>query len=1044
MTNEEKQTKQERTEKHGSRKMSAINKTIISTILTVFAVFTLLIAVLIKILFTASINNAKETYAEDAHYITESVKNRIGLMANMLQLTQESLSSLNFHSGKANVSANNILQAMVELSPNVHRAWFGLEKGVYLTDRRYFKSFIRQGDAIIETEDPSVTEKLDDPDISPWYTEPLLSGQVYFDNVDIFDDGTSGQIYVATVSVPIYSLGKIIGVCGVNITYHDMFSLNRLQDTELNRTVLLLNQDLKILHAENRAYIFKKLSDFAFTNSKAMAAAVNQGTEYLEETLSPFSGKKSFVSLYPIFIETGTDRQPLFLYIDTPLDVLYAEAYRIIVFISSACIVCMVLIVSIIFFNTNNLVRPIRKLTRQVQQISAAKTVEDYVSPGSDEYLDKNNEIFVLEHAFMNMIDIQKENLNLVEMRVEERTRQLKLMTEEAEAAKARAEDAAEAKTQFLANMSHEIRTPMNAIMGMSELLLSENLGEHQQQYVQDIHTSAISLLDIINDILDLSKIQSGKLNLVQVNYDFPSLVSNVGSMARFLIKNKNIVYKFVSFNDLPKCIFGDDVRLRQVLLNVLSNAIKFTDEGFVRLTICVNETSIRFDIEDTGIGIRAQDIPSLFDAFTQVDLVKNYKKKGTGLGLSITKALLEMMGGKITVESLYGRGSIFHIMIPKILGDASQIREAEENEKVLEAPDARILVVDDNTVNLNVSRGLLQLCKINADTVTSGAEAIEMVRQKQYDIVFMDHMMPEMDGIEATRIIRGMGIKIPIIALSANAVAGVREKFLAAGMNDFLTKPINRAMLKKILLDWIPAEKIREPDTVTHAVPDTETASEFWNKIERIEEISVHAGLERVSGQRNIYESSLKLMLKEIEKCTNNLNNFLMADDMHNFCVEVHSMKGSLANIGAMELSAKARDLEAASDKGNAAFCSVNLPSFLENLSGLASKLKEVFAGKVRNGGAIEIPPDVVQVFEKLTGAFGETNFLLINEAMENLDALNPENDALKEELETIRDAVMMMDYDGASEVIRKLLSAQRGKASRESSSMVTGPSLV
>jgi len=1023
MVKKQEQTKQKKTGTFSLKKISAINRTIISTMLSVFVVFGLLTVILVRILLGTSVNAARETYAEDAYYITQSVKDSMSLMTNMLQLTQQSLASLDFRSTGADTSAGNILLAMMELSPNVYSAWFGLEKGVY-SDHRHFKSYIRHnGGVVTEIDNLQDPETLDNPDISPWYAQPLLSGESYFDNLDLYDYGEEdGPVYAATISIPIRSSGKIIGVCGVDITYRGMLALASLQDEKLNRTVMLLSPDLTILYATDRSLIFSNLQDYPFKAMDDISAAVHHKTEFLRETLSPFSGQQSLVSLHPVFIDAGAERHPLFLYVDTPLDLLFSGAARIIVLIVTACVTCMFLIVGVIFINTNNLVRPIRRLTRQALQISANNIGEDYIPAVSDEHLDEKNEIAVLELAFMKMVDTQREHLDFVEKRVEERTHQLKLMTEEAEAAKARAEDAAEAKTQFLANMSHEIRTPMNAIMGMSELLLAESLGEHQEQYVQDIHTSAIALLDIINDILDLSKIQSGKLSLVPVHYDFPVLVNNVGSMARFLIKNKNIVYKFVTFNELPNCLFGDDVRLRQVLLNVLSNAIKFTEEGYVRLTICVNEASIRFDIEDTGIGIRPKDIPLLFEAFTQVDIQKNYARKGTGLGLSITKALVEMMGGKITVESLYGRGSIFHIMIPKIMGDPSHVRHDDGNEKVIYAPEAQILVVDDNEVNLNVSRGLLQLCKIIPDTVTSGAKAIEMIGRKQYDIVFMDHMMPEMDGIQATQIIREKGVTIPIIALSANAVAGVKEKFLAAGMNDFLTKPINRAALKKVLLDWIPAEKIREPDAEASPAPETETLSDFWTKIERIEEISVHAGLDRVSGQRDIYEGSLKLMIKEIDKCNKNLNEFLASDDMHNFCIEVHSMKGSLANIGAMELSAKARDLEGASNMGNAAFCSVNMPSFLESLNSLGYRLKEAFAEKIQDHGPVEIPPAMAHVFEKLTDAFGETNFVLINDAMESLDAFNPDG-ALKEEIETIKDAVMIMDYDGAAEIIRKLL---------------------
>jgi signal transduction histidine kinase/ActR/RegA family two-component response regulator len=369
-------------------------------------------------------------------------------------------------------------------------------------------------------------------------------------------------------------------------------------------------------------------------------------------------------------------------------------------------------------------------------------------------------------------------------------------------------ESAYQAKTQFLSMMSHEIRTPMNAIIGISEILSSDpKLEPGPRSYVADINSAATALLSIINDILDLSKLELGKMQLSPVNYKFKKLIDNTIAMARFLTSESNINLNLENSINYPLYLFGDDVRLRQVLLNIIGNAIKFTKNGSVTVKVMEVGTKIVFEIIDTGIGIKKEDLPFLFQAFQQVDVAKNRHIRGTGLGLSVSKYLIELMEGSIEVESEYGKGSLFRISIPKVEGiKPAPSKKPQTNLNF--GGQVKALVVDDNELNLTVASGLLRIHGIKSDKASSGKEALEMVSNNEYQMIFMDQMMPEMDGLETTANIRAMGgrlLNIPIIALTANAMAGAKETLIAAGMNDFLTKPIHRDELTAILAKWIP-----------------------------------------------------------------------------------------------------------------------------------------------------------------------------------------------------------------------------------------------
>jgi signal transduction histidine kinase/CheY-like chemotaxis protein len=647
-------------------------------------------------------------------------------------------------------------------------------------------------------------------------------------------------------------------------------------------------------------------------------------------------------------------------------------------------------------------------------------------------------------------------------------------------AARLRADEDSKSKSSFLANMSHEIRTPMNAITGMAELMLRGVLSDETRSYAQDIKQAGNNLLSIINDILDFSKIEAGKLEIIPIKYLLSSLVNDAVNIIRMRLIEKSIRFYTNIDSHTPNGLLGDEVRLRQIMLNLLSNAVKYSEKGHISLSIMVHKQEqgqvwLKIVVTDTGKGIKKEDQEKLFGEFVQVDTGKNRGIEGTGLGLAITKHLCVLMGGDISVESEYGKGSVFTAIIPQGIDSADSFAAVEDAARkkilvyegravyaqsvcwslenmgvpytmvstqedfaeamfrkewyyvfsgyglyekikpILEQPDekfpggkkpplalmmewgteahipgvrfislpvqslsianvlngkpdkgyaasssvssairfiipqARLLVVDDIPTNLKVAEGLLAPYHAKVDTCLSGVQAIEMVKRHHYDLVFMDHMMPEMDGIEATAAIRemkdGQFKSLPIIALTANAVVGMREMFIEKGFSDFLAKPIDISKLDEVINRWIPKEK-REVGGIGsgnqgadhHPQPSAASPQSLI-----IPGIDVQRGIALTGGKEATFRRILALFCKDAEQRLSMLSKFADGSislaneaDIAAVVSQAHALKGVTANIGAAEVSAEAARLEAAAKAGNTALITEILPVLIQQLTEL------------------------------------------------------------------------------------------------------------
>lgn len=708
--------------------------------------------------------------------------------------------------------------------------------------------------------------------------------------------------------------------------------------------------------------------------------------------------------------------------------------------------------------------------------------------------------------------------------------------------------NANKSKGDFLANMSHEIRTPLNAVSGLSELIMREEINDKVREYSYGIQNSTRSLSAIINDILDFSKIESGKLDITENEYRIADVINDVVNLAAVRSDGCDAEFVVECSPDIPRVMYGDEQRIRQIITNLVSNALKFTKRGIVSLEIYSRKTdygvNLCVSVKDTGIGIKEQDLEKLFKVFSQVDTRKNRNQEGTGLGLAISKQLVQLMGGFINVESVYGEGSCFSFTIPQrvkesesfvvienasainmliympkeilrgsferqakalgvnvdfvssrsvfmerkdlpcythvitarreydmdsdvfvklsdkvkvgIICDKSDERQLPKNLRKIyrplyilpvitafsdntilksyrrnpaeictfTAPDAKVLIVDDNYVNLKVAKELMKPYGMQIFTAVNGSEAINFVKQHHFDIVFMDHMMPEMDGVEATHIIRefdGNYFKImPIIALTANAIGNAKEMFLNEGLDDFLAKPIDVKQLDAMLLKWLPKRLVCENEkSMIDAEDNFETAN-----------LNADSGIYQIAGNKQAYLEILQLFAESAEKTRDTIEKTARSRDYKRFTIEVHSLKSSSKNIGAEVLAEIARQLEQAGKTGEQRIIELKTPLLLETYNDVINDINVYLAKNgIKKSGAEKAEANCSEVqllLDKLLEAVNAINQVGSEEVLKELAKikLNEDIEAL---ISKVAGSVADFDFDEAAGYIeraRKLLT--------------------
>ena len=995
----------------------------------------------------------------------------------LLSLVNNSMTAISPNLADADLRLSNMVVSMLQDTPYVNSIWFSFESGQFYQHKRF--------SAYYELDQQEVHKRISfhdinfqDPAQAPWYTYPYHTSSTWLlihNNLDI--PTNDPKHFSAMVSAPLIRYGETVGVVGVEVFYANTFAFLKDQQIKDQQTLVLITGDGTIIYSYDPSLL--GLSLFDLSDHPDLRHGLDNNTAFQLYGPSPFMNDSSHTYFTPIFtfeeidgqrmvglnqgrtnqsIYTDQNMQQMYLVIDISTTAMTQEARQMTLSIILVGLFGLLSIGVLFYFTAKKITDPIKKLTETANTIAEGKVEDEWNLSliQVDEQDTSANEVHTLAKSLHQMLmELQK-------------AQELQQITQHAYLEKDRAEAADKAKSEFLAKMSHEIRTPMNAILGMTELALREDIPLDARDHILSIKQASVNLMSIINDILDLSKIESGKIEIIEERYDFASLVNDVISIMRMRVIDSMIRFVVNIDSNIPKELIGDEMRVRQILLNILSNAVKYTEVGFVSFVMYGDiqddhKLLLTIEIQDSGRGLKQEDIDKLFVEFVQVDTEKNKGVEGTGLGLAITKNLINLMGGQISIKSEYGVGSTFTIVLPQRFEDNSpvaivaepeqkqaliyEIREMYSNSLVctidnlgvhcdhvinnhqfyrqlesgrhqfvfvavnlLEvakrmydevgstativvmtdfgkviaeqrymtitmpvhaisianilngstelyryseineatnlfvAPEVKVLIVDDINTNLKVATGLLAPYLVQTSICTSGYTALSMMEDTHYDLIFMDHMMPDMDGFETVRQIRNRGtvspyhVHVPIIALTANASLAVYEMFLEHGFQDYLSKPIDIVELNVIMSNWIPAEK--QHRVIDSGRDNLKKASDPYSTI-LFEGINTKIGIQRIGGDVKAYLQIIEIFITDCKEKLIHIQNALDSQDYVLYTTLLHAMKSASANIGAELLSEAARKLEKAGKEGNRSYIIHHTNEFVKMVLSIVKHLE-------------------------------------------------------------------------------------------------------